>query len=146
MVCGCFFFLRIRRQPRSTRTYTLFPYTTLFRSRCSRSPRTALAASVRLAKRRERSPDLRLPRTLAVAWRRTQPWIGRWLRTDIPTPKPANSDPAAGPPYENRGSCTPPPGSRPETMPPVVRPRLDTGNGVYERVQVGGSLIHTNKK
>src|SRR3546814_10687739 len=26
------FFVRIRRQPRSTRTYTLFPYTTLFRS------------------------------------------------------------------------------------------------------------------
>src|SRR3546814_8957440 len=29
---GCFF-LRIRRPPRSTRTDTLFPYTTLFRSR-----------------------------------------------------------------------------------------------------------------
>src|SRR3546814_9054175 len=27
-----FFFLMIRRPPRSTRTYTLFPYTTLFRS------------------------------------------------------------------------------------------------------------------
>src|SRR3546814_20857411 len=27
-----FFFLRIRRPPRSTRTYTLFPYTTLFRA------------------------------------------------------------------------------------------------------------------
>src|SRR3546814_20199186 len=27
-----FFFLRIRRPPRSKRTYTLFPYTTLFRS------------------------------------------------------------------------------------------------------------------
>src|SRR3546814_13907304 len=27
-----FFFLRIRRTPRSTRTDTLFPYTTLFRS------------------------------------------------------------------------------------------------------------------
>src|SRR3546814_9760529 len=34
--CRCrliwFFFLIIRRPPRSTRTYTLFPYTTLFRS------------------------------------------------------------------------------------------------------------------
>src|SRR3546814_4203249 len=30
-----FFFLMIRRPPRSTRTYTLFPYTTLFRS-CAR--------------------------------------------------------------------------------------------------------------
>src|SRR3546814_3949327 len=28
----CFFFLMIRRPPRSTRTVTLFPYTTLFRS------------------------------------------------------------------------------------------------------------------
>src|SRR3546814_13456487 len=32
MVCFCFFFLMIRRPPRSTRTDTLFPYTTLFRS------------------------------------------------------------------------------------------------------------------
>src|SRR3546814_12019322 len=39
-----FFFLRIRRPPRSTRTDTLFPYTTLFRS-----PRRAvrIAADVR---------------------------------------------------------------------------------------------------
>src|SRR3546814_16385162 len=36
------FFLMIRRPPRSTRTDTLFPYTTLFRSRerpCVQSPR-----------------------------------------------------------------------------------------------------------
>src|SRR3546814_20877524 len=31
-VCVMFFFLMIRRPPRSTRTDTLFPYTTLFRS------------------------------------------------------------------------------------------------------------------
>src|SRR3546814_10397276 len=30
----------IRRPPRSTRTYTLFPYTTLFRSRASTTPET----------------------------------------------------------------------------------------------------------
>src|SRR3546814_12790400 len=30
-----FFFFLIRRPPRSTRTYTLFPYTTLFRSPAS---------------------------------------------------------------------------------------------------------------
>src|SRR3546814_19231116 len=30
--CDFFFFLRARRPPRSTRTDTLFPYTTLFRS------------------------------------------------------------------------------------------------------------------
>src|SRR3546814_7181986 len=32
LVLLCFFFLMIRRPPRSTRTYTLFPYTSLFRS------------------------------------------------------------------------------------------------------------------
>src|SRR3546814_9363925 len=31
-VVWCFFFLMIRRPPRSTRTDTLFPYTTVFRS------------------------------------------------------------------------------------------------------------------
>src|SRR3546814_12341760 len=31
-VFSCLFFLMIRRPPRSTRTDTLFPYTTLFRS------------------------------------------------------------------------------------------------------------------
>src|SRR3546814_16642188 len=34
--CVCFFFLMIRRPPRSTRTDTLFPYTTLFRSHAQR--------------------------------------------------------------------------------------------------------------
>src|SRR3546814_14138395 len=33
-----FFFLMIRRPPRSTRTDTLFPYTTLFRSPCAGQP------------------------------------------------------------------------------------------------------------
>src|SRR3546814_18172855 len=32
-LCSVIFFLMIRRPPISTRTYTLFPYTTLFRSR-----------------------------------------------------------------------------------------------------------------
>src|SRR3546814_15978985 len=32
LLCFLFFFLMIRRPPRSTRTDTLFPYTTLFRS------------------------------------------------------------------------------------------------------------------
>src|SRR5213080_3728742 len=31
-MCLFFFFLRLRRPPRSTHRYTLFPYTTLFRS------------------------------------------------------------------------------------------------------------------
>src|SRR3546814_19958826 len=38
-MCVYCFFLMIRRPPRSTRTDTLFPYTTLFRSRVQRSHR-----------------------------------------------------------------------------------------------------------
>src|SRR3546814_17483230 len=39
-----FFFLMIRRPPRSTRTDTLFPYTTLFRSRRDRIDSLCFAA------------------------------------------------------------------------------------------------------
>src|SRR3546814_20450992 len=50
--CVCFFlfvfFYMIRRRPRSTRTYTLFPYTTLFRSALPRIDREAF----------RREPDL----------------------------------------------------------------------------------------
>src|SRR3546814_4815265 len=37
MSCMFCFFLMVRRPPRSTRTDTLFPYTTLFRSQCKRA-------------------------------------------------------------------------------------------------------------
>src|SRR3546814_8772382 len=43
----CFFFLMIRRPPRSTRTDTLFPYTTLFRSRNSAAVYKGEAVDVR---------------------------------------------------------------------------------------------------
>src|SRR3546814_9710907 len=46
-----FFFLMIRRPPRSTRTDTLFPYTTLFRSSWPRPARQS-----RLLQRRIRAP------------------------------------------------------------------------------------------
>src|SRR3546814_10347717 len=39
MILFSFFFLMIRRPPRSTRTDTLFPYTTLFRSGIQRGDR-----------------------------------------------------------------------------------------------------------
>src|SRR3546814_5431656 len=69
----CLFFLMIRRPPRSTRTDTLFPYTTLFRSRrivgfddrkfvaCRRSDPFDLAVNVRSLKRID-SNDNRLSR------------------------------------------------------------------------------------
>src|SRR3546814_2683454 len=56
----CVFFLIIRRPPRSTRTDTLFPYTTLFRSWAGsspgRTPRTRAPMLVRDA--RSRVPDV----------------------------------------------------------------------------------------
>src|SRR3546814_9101852 len=46
------FFLMIRRPPRSTRTDTLFPYTTLFRSRPVRGDQLLVAQGVWLQARR----------------------------------------------------------------------------------------------
>src|SRR3546814_9181161 len=40
------FFLMIRRTPRSKRTYTLFPYTTLFRSGVEHDPQLVLSGAV----------------------------------------------------------------------------------------------------
>src|SRR2546430_9583063 len=55
-----FFFLMIRRPPRST----LFPYTTLFRSRCSSSPRPARRSACRAARcRPARTPSPRCTRS-----------------------------------------------------------------------------------
>src|SRR3546814_19384518 len=48
----CIFFLMIRRPPRSTRTDTLFPYTTLFRSRINRDQRSSNSEFVRNVLRR----------------------------------------------------------------------------------------------
>src|SRR3546814_15512054 len=56
-----FFFLMIRRPPRSTRTDTLFPYTTLFRSPCPFDAKSSLRSGNRsvpipLAHRRRKCP------------------------------------------------------------------------------------------
>src|SRR3546814_12965557 len=53
-VVRVFFFLMIRRPPRSTRTDTLFPYTTLFRSRYILGSLTGLASAKHM---RPRKPD-----------------------------------------------------------------------------------------
>src|SRR3546814_19051656 len=69
-VISCIFFLMIRRPPRSTRTYTLFPYTPLFRS-----PRSILCPPVETAPRRRRAaPDDRQPPFHPDRQRR--PWLG----------------------------------------------------------------------
>src|SRR3546814_19764664 len=86
-----FFFLMIRPPPRSTRTYTLFPYTPLFRSR-STSP------SSRAATGRARSPAPprrhRRPRARhIVRCRRRRPRSPRppWRRRVLRPPKSLRS-------------------------------------------------------
>src|SRR3546814_14612604 len=71
-----FFFLMIRRPPRSTRTDTLFPYTTLFRSlRLANSGRDGLAAALDAGRRagaRERRRGGRPFRCARVQRRRSE--------------------------------------------------------------------------
>src|SRR3546814_20326644 len=62
-IFSVFFFLKIRRPPRSTRTDTLFPYTTLFRSdraRWRHGPTVRGRAVRDAARRRERAGEDRL--------------------------------------------------------------------------------------
>src|SRR3546814_16836455 len=60
------FFLMIRRPPRSTRTDTLFPYTTLFRSAWTRSPaRSATPLLPVLHHRRSQPPARKHPGSAA---------------------------------------------------------------------------------
>src|SRR3546814_10052668 len=81
LLCILFFFLRIRRPPRSTRTDTLFPYTTLFRSPAGtrRSvPRTVAGRASRSlcprpADRRE-APRADLRQPLPSFQQDTAPW------------------------------------------------------------------------
>src|SRR3546814_4783128 len=67
----CFFFLMIRRPPRSTRTDTLLPYTTLFRSTCW----IPWSGTCPAARRRPMSPVSRSPRSppRRPSWRRGRP-------------------------------------------------------------------------
>src|SRR3546814_1396977 len=75
-VIDCFF-LTIRRPPRSTRTDTLFPYTTLFRSRSSHPPRGYRSHG-------HRCPTLVVPRhPPCSAPRRPRP------QHDPPSPEPS---------------------------------------------------------
>src|SRR3546814_16276365 len=56
IIIGSCFFMR-RRPPRSTRTYTLFPYTTLFRS--VKGPKVIIAESECMLNRQRRESPLR---------------------------------------------------------------------------------------
>src|SRR3546814_14216065 len=76
-----FFFLMIRRPPRSTRTDTLFPYTTLFRSgdrRVRTDGEAPLASGAGVARRRHFEPHrtdvkARRPARLSAMGRNRRP-------------------------------------------------------------------------
>src|SRR3546814_15954073 len=57
-----FFFLMIRRPPRSTRTNTLFPYTTLFRSVAGPRPHRSLGRGQQVHRRNREEPAPRVRR------------------------------------------------------------------------------------
>src|SRR3546814_13292355 len=66
------FFLMILRPPRSTRTDTLFPYTTLFRSQ---QPRHEDAAIIAIAHRRHGNPDSQpRPEPIDPLFRSAEEW------------------------------------------------------------------------
>src|SRR3546814_19093537 len=90
-----FFFLMIRRPPRSTRTDTLFPYTTLFRSRSGR----AQGAARRCVR----------PAGDAAARRVAHPRLRTRARAEIPPPDLRRSAPAGGAARAAHSVARPPP-------------------------------------
>src|SRR3546814_11048189 len=70
-----FFFLMIRRPPRSTRTDTLFPYTTLFRSRpCDTAREDDEGVAPRLENPTDRAQQSRVGGSLRPLER-----LGHWV-------------------------------------------------------------------
>src|SRR3546814_16975335 len=110
------FFLMLRRPPRSTRTDTLFPYTTLFRSRRWRGSgiRRSCPAPVPPA-----------PRSRAAA------------RGARPGPQPARRRGSPG---------LPPRCPRPSRAAPPVRKSGVEGRSVSVRVEVGGRRLIKKKR
>src|SRR3546814_3328408 len=84
-ICFIFFFLMIRRPPRSTRTDTLFPYTTLFRS-----PGGALFRSARLCRADEPGARVRTGGREVARYHRsgTRAVHPRAVLRDQPHPEP----------------------------------------------------------
>src|SRR3546814_20682893 len=78
-------FLMIRRPPRSTRTDTLFPYTTLFRSEARRHRvHGGPGASLELLHKRGREPRQPVPPQLRRPGRRPPRPVRRGLPVDLP--------------------------------------------------------------
>src|SRR3546814_8961632 len=77
--CGCLFcccfFLMIRRPPRSTRTDTLFPYTTLFRSRSIERGNNAIETLLRFALFNILPTILEVTLVFAILWTMLDVWF-----------------------------------------------------------------------
>src|SRR3546814_12569267 len=124
-----FFFLMIRRPPRSTRTDTLFPYTTLFRSPCAGQP-----------------PCRRYPLRAGAGFFF---WNGGRCTGEPPDVSVRNP--------RNLTSSSPPPEVRPLASGATVRPEVGGGSalarkggvegkGVSVRVSLGGRRTNKKKK
>src|SRR3546814_16317869 len=97
----CVFFLMIRRPPRSTRTDTLFPYTTLFRSERPRARDPArkrasevppAAARAHRISRRARRARRSQRRGVSAARRRTGTACRAYRRPGDLCPRPGRND------------------------------------------------------
>src|SRR3546814_16054435 len=134
-----FFFLKIRRPPRSTRPDTLFPYTTRFRSEaagtCERKFSSFITTTV--------APDVRLWQEA----RTTPPLEARISHVRTRLHPPAAPEPAGGRCTRggNRGPGLRARLPRPYGVDPLDRKSVVSGKSVSVRVDLGGRrLIKTN--
>src|SRR3546814_13132004 len=133
LCCLLLFFLMIRRPPRSTRTDTLFPYTTLFRS----GPLVgARSRAVLLPARRSRRDD---PRSR----RKRDARDGRQFRPCSGDRSGARRNRGAGP-AADAGAARPV--SRRRSDPGKDRNSVVLGKRVAEGVDLGGGRNHKKKK
>src|SRR3546814_4241467 len=123
-----FFFLMIRRPPRSTRTDTLFPYTTLFRSRAARA---STRPATRSASGPMRAPRVPAPMSVGAPMIDTGGWL-RLMAGSVFLTAPAapggrgwRTGVGAGRPFDGDGGCAGRWRIHPRTMVPA--PGLELG-------------------
>src|SRR3546814_15735912 len=126
----------ILRPPRSTRTDTLFPYTTLFRSARTGGP----------ARPEQRPPRRRIPRLHRRHRGRTR---GEWLGTGGSQQRPGAL--RCQFPLEMDDALSQRHGIRPEAPldkpdPAIDRKSVVYGKSVYVRVDLGGRRINKKKQ
>src|SRR3546814_18796477 len=130
-----FFFLMIRRPPRSTRTDTLFPYTTLFRSRRP-SPRSPPPST------KPPSPPTPCPTPSPPSARIPKPWRAKSTRSSAISPRSTIGWATSTPP-----PISFPPASRHNPAFALLdRKSVVEGKSVSVRVDLGGRRILKKKK